>query len=368
LLTATALSPKEVKMANAKGLCIKVSLISIAFLINTLIVLYIAKQSMPLPYWLHELFAKAESSIRIEHPLQEAFSAISPQQPIASSVIHNNTTRKHLESNYSTCIDKKKPPKDKTLYTWIGVDGTRHISDKPRVLNDKTSLRVAGVIKPDKISINFLSQNLSYGVRKTATDKVYRAMKLFGEVTPEESIVPVVANVRSFKTKELYNQYSKKKTSLKTPTAGFYTSGNNESAVLIRDDESTANTVVHEIVHTINQHWYGQMARWLNEGMAEYSENLSQSHWQSYLLQNQPVSLSKLFASTRNSWDNDTQRHYATSSAFVAFMMAKEKQLMSRLLLKETENGCAELSVNDIQKLYGRPIAQLEREFLRWLK
>ena len=326
-----------------------------------------ARQSIALPHWLHELFANAES-IRIEHPLQDAFSAISPQQSIASPVIHNSKTREHLASNFSTCIDKKKPPKDKTLYTWIGVDGTRHISDKPRILNDKTSLRVAGVIKPDNISINFLSQNLSYAVRKASTDKVNRAMKMFGEITPEAAIVPVVASVRSFKTRALYNQYSKKKSSLKTPTAGFYTSGNNESVVLIRDDESTANTVAHEIVHTINQHWYGQIARWLNEGMAEYAENLSQSHWQSYLLRNQPVSLSELFTSTRNSWDNDTQRHYATSWAFVAFLMAKEKQFMSRLLLKESENGCAELSVNDIQKLYGRPIAQLEREFLRWLK
>ncbi|APE04441.1 MAG: hypothetical protein CL600_14160 [Alteromonas sp.] len=354
-------------MAKAKGLCLKVTLITIAFLINTLIVLYVARQSIALPYWLHELFARAES-IRIEHPIQDAFSVISPQQPIARPVIHYNKTRKHLASSYSTCIDKKKPPSDKTLYTWIDVDGTRHISDKPQVINSKTSLRVAGVIKPDKISINFLSQNLSYSVRKTSTEKVNRAMKMFGEITPEAAIVPVVANVRSFKTKDSYNNYSKKKSSLKTPTAGFYTSGNNESVVLIRDDESTANTVAHEIVHTINQHWYGQIARWLNEGMAEYAENLSQSHWRSYLLQNQPVSLNNLFASTRNSWDNDTQRYYATSWAFVSFMMAKEKQFMSRLLLKESENGCAALSSHDIQKLYGRPIAQLERDFLRWLK
>jgi hypothetical protein len=355
-------------MANTKGIGLKVSLISIAFLINTLLVLYIARQSVPLPQWLHELFVHAESSIRIEHPIKDAFLALSSQKPVATPSVHNNVGSNHLQVPYARCVNKKKPPTDKTLYTWIDADGTRHISDKPQIMNDKTSLRVAGVIKPDKISINFISQNLSYAVRKASTDKVNRAMKMFGAITPEAAIVPVVANVRSFETKALYNQYSKKKSSLKTPTTGFYTSGNNESVVLIRDDESTANTVAHEIVHTINQHWYGQMARWLNEGMAEYAENLSQSHWRTYLLRNQPVSLSELFVGTRKSWDNDTQRHYATSWAFVTFMMTREKQFMSRLLLKESENGCEALSSHDIQKLYGRQIAQLERDFLRWLK
>lgn len=57
-------------------------------------------------------------------------------------------------------------------------------------------------------------------------------------ITTTESMVPVVANIRSFSDKGEYEKYSKR-FNFSTPTStGFYSSGRNESAILIRDNKA----------------------------------------------------------------------------------------------------------------------------------
>ena len=184
-------------------------------------------------------------------------------------------------------------------------------------------------------------------------------------------MVPVVANIRSFSDKGAYEKYSKR-FNLSTPTStGFYSSGRNESAILIRDNKETLQTITHEVMHTINRYWYGQVAKWLNEGMAEYSEapgSLINSAWVNHFKSNQPLALTTLFEGTESSWRKEPHQFYASSWAFVAFLMSDNQDFMSRLLLLESENGCKELSMNDIQRLYGRNIAALNGDFRRWFR
>lgn len=357
-------------MKSAKGLCLKVFLLFAVVCINGLGVAYFAKDKIDLPSWLHDALSMSQQLVELfeieENPsgshLLEVESSASENKSIdiADFATHTN----HV------CMDKRAAPSAKTIYTWTDGKGIRHISDKPRDINGNTSVKVAGTIKPDAISINFLSQNLSYEIRANALKKVKQAMKVFAAVTPEESIVPVVAKVKSYDSKALYELNQKATAPNLSSSTGFYSASSNESSVLIRNDSQTVATITHELVHTINRHWYGQMVIWLNEGMAEYAEypeGLHKSDWYSYLKNVQPVPLNQLLNGSRNKWRQEPKRYYATSWAFVAFIMSENKPFMSRLLLVESKNGCLELSAKDVEKLYGKSIVVMQHDFQRWM-
>jgi hypothetical protein len=48
--------------------------------------------------------------------------------------------------------------------------------------------------------------------------------------------------------------------------------------------------------------------------------------------------------------------------------MSDNQDFMSRLLLLESEKCCEEISMSDIQRLYGRDIGALNGDFRRWLR
>ncbi len=373
-------------MVNRYGIGAKFFIVASVIVVNSMGVLYFARDSVNLPQFLHFAFELIEvklqgksnqesSAFKTLRSKSEVSIGQNSLEPEASSEVRytQSTSRigEHAAPNTHKCLDKIKPPERKIIYTWTDGKGVKHISDSPRKLNSNTSVQVAKIINPEAISLNFLSHNLPFDVQRAVRGKVQEALDAFAPVTPTESMVPVVANIRSFSDKGEYEKYSKR-FNLSTPTnTGFYSSGRNESAILIRDNKETLQTITHEVMHTINRYWYGQVAKWLNEGMAEYSEtpgSLTNSAWVNHFKSNQPLALTTLFEGTESSWRKDPHQFYASSWAFVAFLMSDNQDFMSRLLLLESENGCEEISMSDIQRLYGRDIGALNGDFRRWLR
>lgn len=77
-----------------------------------------------------------------------------------------------LEYVGKTCMDKLPKVKKKTIYSWVDGKGVRHLSDHPRRINSKTSIKIAGVIEPDAISINFLSHNVPWAIQQKVKQQV----------------------------------------------------------------------------------------------------------------------------------------------------------------------------------------------------
>ncbi|MFZ8201118.1 DUF4124 domain-containing protein [Alteromonas portus] len=373
-------------MVNRNGIGAKFFIVASVIVVNSVGVLYFARDSVNLPQFLNIAFefievklqgksnqeSSAVNALRSESEISIGQNSLKPK--VNSEVRYTQSTSRigeHEAPHRYKCLDKIKPPERKTIYTWTDGKGVKHISDSPRKLNSNTSVQVAKIINPEAISLNFLSHNLPFDVQRAVRGRVQEALDAFAPVTPIESMVPVVANIRSFSDKGAYEKYSKR-FNLSTPTStGFYSSGRNESAILIRGNKETLQTITHEVMHTINRYWYGQVAKWLNEGMAEYSESpgsLTNSAWVNHFKSNQPLALTTLFEGTESSWRQDPHQFYASSWAFVAFLMSDNQDFMSRLLLLESENGCEELSMSDIQRLYGRNIATLNSDFRRWFR
>ena len=373
-------------MVNRYGIGAKFFIVASVIVVNSMGVLYFARDSVNLPQFLHFAFELIEvklqgksnqesSAFKTLRSKSEVSIGQNSLEPEASSEVRytQSTSRigEHAAPNTHKCLDKIKPPERKIIYTWTDGKGVKHISDSPRKLNSNTSVQVAKIINPEAISLNFLSHNLPFDVQRAVRGKVQEALDAFAPVTPTESMVPVVANIRSFSGKGEYEKYSKRFNLSKSTSTGFYSSGRNESAILIRDNKETLRTITHEVMHTINRYWYGQVAKWLNEGMAEYSEtpvSLTNSAWVNHFKSNQPLALTTLFEGTESSWRKDPHQFYASSWAFVAFLMSDNQDFMSRLLLLESENGCEEISMSDIQRLYGRDIGALNGDFRRWLR
>lgn len=358
-------------MGSANRMCWKVLTIAVVVLTNSAVVLYFARDTLNLPSWLNVL-AEIPEIASIVPKSNESNIHFEPVKLSHSQPPTKRVSELDYPMHYTaTCMDKRKPAETKTLFTWTDGDGIRHISDKPRIIDGDTSVKVAGIIKPDAISINFLSHNLTYEIKKRVLAKVDIAIDTFAEVTPEEAIVPIIAKIKSFKDRSAYDAYRKTQAPTLKASTGFYSAASNESAVLIRSENQTIGTIVHEITHTINRHWYGQMVIWLNEGMAEYSEHpkdITKNSWFNYLSNNKPVSLAVLFRGDKEDWRMNSAQFYATSWAFVSFLMTENKEVMSRMLLVESENGCSEISRSDVEKLYGKNLAGIERDFLHWLR
>jgi hypothetical protein len=175
-----------------------------------------------------------------------------------------------------------------------------------------------------------------------------------------------------FTDKHTYERYRKSISNRLAGSKGFYQASTNKSVVFAASHKQARNTAVHEAIHSINRHWFGKMARWLNEGLAEYAEvenpqHLKTSAWRNYL-KNDSISLSAVFESSRDKWQNDASspQMYGMSWAFVSFLMEQNPTVLSKLLLQESENGCDVLSTEDIERIYGRSISLIQRDFDRW--
>ena len=166
-------------MGGPNGIGLKIIIIIAIITVNSLGVLYLARESILLPPWLQSLFSYFENETqRVLAPETLFIAQPEPMvEPLAaqkfdlhtSNTIEPRTTKKptfsHVERPVMRCLDKKKPPKTKALYTWVDGRGVKTISDKPRVLDEGTSVMVAHNIEPEAISINYLTQNLSNDVK-----------------------------------------------------------------------------------------------------------------------------------------------------------------------------------------------------------
>ena len=162
---------------GTKGLALKVAIIAVAIIVNSAVVVYFARDSFDLPNWLNQLSLTLNDDIAIKPPTNEVGNEFDQASQTMPPPEVPKRVFEHAHSYATRCIDKKKPPDTKRLYTWLDKNGIRHISDKPRVLDGSTVVEIAGTIEPETISLNFLTHNLSYDVQSALQNRVTHAMR-----------------------------------------------------------------------------------------------------------------------------------------------------------------------------------------------
>jgi hypothetical protein len=269
-----------------------------------------------------------------------------------------------------SCLDKIIGPKERPLYYWIDSSGTRNISDKPRVINNLTLSKVIGTIKPENISISFSGDIHKTQLASKIVERVQASRTFFASITPQHLIKPISMDMRIFLDKQEYLNYQQQRAPELAASIGFYNGRTNETVVLIENEQQGLNTAVHEAMHALNRHWFGSTARWLNEGIAEYAEannpdDITGSPWYHYIAANHDP-ISEILASNDLQWREQPHKMYGQSWAFIAFLVDEKIQVLTNLLLQESENGCDVLKLKDVERIYGADIATIQRDFNTW--
>jgi hypothetical protein len=369
--------------------------VTLVVIINTSLVYYASKNQIALPqpvvklidflsdYYNEELTEsfsstgnQAENKILIDlTPSQinnDSVPYSSLSEPTKDIAALNHSTHNELQLVDSTCNDVSALNGNTSIFKWVDDDGITHLSDRPRTIDSGSPVQIIGTIVPELLSIKYLNNKGSLELKNKINASVTNAKQFFEKIVPKSLIKPVEINFRLFSKESQYDYYRKKMAPKLIPSFGFYTSKNNESVVMMHTEKQGIETSIHEAMHSINRHWFGNMSRWINEGIAQYAEtdqsNLSRRSNREYRIkQEQLVPLNTLMQAGQVEWRNQATNMYATSYAFIAYLMEEKTPLLSRLLLAENVNGCNTLKLQDVERISGVRLPYLQNEFNVWV-
>lgn len=168
---------------------------------------------------------------------------------------------------------------------------------------------------------------------------------------------------------------------LKTNT-GFFSTRNNEAVVWRHPKEALMYGVIrHESTHVIMAGLYGYPPVWLNEGLAEYFEQMSvmsnskqvavNERWLKVLRSGQLIPLKYYLSLTPSQWRGESQElMYATAWSLIHFLMSSEqgKNLLAVMMQTLAANKCqAFASLDFIEARYPGGVAQLNDHWRTWI-
>lgn len=352
------------KPALVVGLC----------LINSAIVYHFARDKFYFPNW----FSLENNTITfesVENKVVEFFDLMKSEfhdsqgdelQEIPRDDEH---TFVDLPAVGSGCADKRKTPKAKRIYTWTDSEGIRHLSDTPRAFNSSLNVSFVAEIPPESISVNFSGLEGYFAIRPLIMARVTKSLELYKSVVPDFLIKPVIVNLKLFWSESEFLSYKERVAPQLNYAQGFYRSAVNESVVWVKSEEQGVRTSVHEVMHSINRHWIGNMSKWLNEGVAELAEMQSYqpTDLKRAIRPKELLPLKTLFETASENWiKTRAQAEYYTAFALVAYLYSQERDVLSRLLLADADNGCELLSVRDIERITGESTERLNQKLLSW--
>jgi len=291
-----------------------------------------------------------------------------------------------VNQTQSVCVDHSlgdlKVQSKNGLYYWTDDKGVKHISDKKPKEIEYQAFVLAGEQVLDYFSLNITGSDVPFEFKEKLTRSITALFKVYGQLLSKAELKKVQVNLKFIASATEFARYKAKHAPGLKNIAGFYNNGSNQAVIFFSNYEQAFSTALHETTHAINRAVLGTSPKWLNEGLAEYLENIevnldsvnikSSSDWERNGKLKYPIlQLNNLLATTANDWNIDkNQNLYASSWAFVYFLMddPKRKNDFARVIRHEQENLCNQLSVLQTFQDLGGSINSLQNEFNLWLK
>ncbi|WP_440876159.1 hypothetical protein [Thalassotalea sp. PLHSN55] len=333
---------------------------------------------------------------RATHWLESLFyTSQEPNQSPAHTeqvTTHQNLKKQysHVEVGYAkTCKDtslgKIKYKKVGQVYTWVDDKGIANFSSTPPKNDDFTLLNYAGekVFDYFTLNLNLNAENVPYDFHQKLTLKLNKLFEVYGQLVDSSSLKKVDIKLNIFTSKHAFNQIkAKHNMSDSDNTLGFYSHATNQAFLLLTNHATTMRTATHEAAHAINRAIIGYSPRWLNEGLAEYSEYIevkgqiskvypNQNWTNNGLLSEQVLPLEQLLTATNHDWNSKLKNKlYATSWAFIYFMMdnPQRKNMLAKVIQLEQQNLCDINDIWQVKTVLDLPRKELQRQFTRWAR
>ena len=307
-----------------------------------------------------------------------------PKPAINTTPIYSSTSKyKNLYScSNRTAIQLEK----KKLYKWKDADDQLHMSDRfPKTKNYK-DLTIQNLRSDSFFELNLDSRYSQLPAfasdrMKRDVDQIY---KILTKNVGVSQLNPIRLNLKLFDSKSQFNAYMKKVAPGLGTAGGFYISRLNEATVYTgNNDQRMYDVSRHEAVHAINNGAFGRMPTWLNEGLAEYFENLkfeksmlrivkpNQAHLELLSTKPHPPLIFYLNMNDEQWYqESDKDIHYAMGWSLVYFLMSsdKGKQFLKYMLDHLGHNYCKSIvSLDYINKNYIGGFKTFQREWGKWL-
>lgn len=324
----------------------------------------------------NELFSTATTSVTSSiKGLDESNSG--------ESCIAQSATWKANSSNGKFCKDwsqgEIKLKQIDGIYTWSDASGQQHFSNVKPTNIDATEHNFNGAAILDSFSLMMSGDDMPQKFTNTIQGKISLIFSLYSELIGKDNLRKTALNLKFISSRARFNRlYNKKDLSAGNNTIGFYRSRNNQSTILVSNIEQASHTAVHESIHALNRSVIGYTPRWLNEGLAEYGENIDvtlqlgviKPNFSRRSYRQKILPLKTLFNADAQQWSSSMRTDlYNTSSAFIYFMMddKQRKKRLGKLLKLESESLCNQLSQSETIQQLGRTLPALQQEFSRWL-
>lgn len=358
--------------------------ILVAFLLCFGLVNHVSKHKISLPLFVSEVVLWFESLF------DESVKTVTP--PLIDSELKPNVQQKqqylHIEAGKApVCRDvslgKVGYKKVGGIYTWTDTKGIQHFSDRAPEKGDYKLLNYAGEKVLDYFSLTLNTESLPYDFHQSLSLKLSKLFVLYGKLLDTSSLKKVDIDLQIVTDELVFRRIQKEHNmAVANQSDGFYSHRSNKAYLLYKSDHRAMQTAIHEATHAINRAVIGYSAKWVNEGLAEYSETISvmgqiaqvspSENWtQGNSINVTLLPLSVLFSAKNEMWSGKLrQRLYATSWAFIYYMMENKhrRNMLARLINTEQKNVCNVVTNDKVAELLGAPIKQLQKDFVNWSK
>ena len=326
-------------------------------------------------HWVESLFSDAPELNKTPVNTGQTITNLQPKKQFQHVEVGNAGACK------DTSLGEVKYKKVGDVYSWIDEKGIANFSSTPPNRGEFELLNYAGEKVFDYFSLDLNTASLPYDFNQRLTLKLNKLFKLYGQLLDSSSLKKVDINLRVYASEVAFNQIkAKHNMPIGDNTPGFYSHGSNQAHLLLTNQAATMRTATHEATHAINRGIIGYSPKWLNEGLAEYSEYIEVKGQVSSVYPNKSwtnnnriseklLPLHTLLSATNSDWDSPLRnRLYATSWAFIYFMMDNQqrKGMLAKAIKSEQHNLCNINSLQQVEQVMGIPVKGLQRQFDNW--
>ncbi len=360
----------------------KTLLTILAFIASFLLAHYLEEHGISLYAQLNNEINGVEPTF-IDAPEKIKTTVTTDKKPVTNKADSHHVEVGRMSACKDVSLGEVTYKKIGKVYTWTDEYGESHFSDNPPQQGDFESLSYAGEKVFDYFTLDLNTESLPYNFNQQLTVKLNKLFALYGKLLDVASLKKVDINLRVYASSTEFNQITKAHNIPSGNFArGFYSHTTNKAHLLFTNNEATMRTAAHEAIHAVNRAIIGYSPRWLNEGLAEYSEYLEVKGMSARISPNEDwtkngkmsqvlLPLSRIISATNKDW-RSTLRHrlYATSWAFIHFMMenSQRKQMLAKIIKNEQLNLCDIKTQQSIEKVINLPINKLQQQFTLWSK
>lgn len=355
----------------------------LAFLVSFLLANYFSDHGISLHaqlnkgiHWIESLFG--EDIVLDKSPANISEHTIAQEKP---KKLYPHVEVGKIKACKDTSLGEAKYKKVGEVFTWIDERGIANFSSTSPNKGEFKVINYAGEKVFDYFTLDLNTESLPYDFYQKLTLKLNKLFEVYGQLLDRPSLKKVDINLRVHASKLTFNKIkAKHNMPISDNTLGFYSHVSNQAHLLLINHESTMRTAIHEAAHAINRGIIGYSPKWLNEGLAEYSEYIEIKGQSNRVYPNQNwtrkgvvleplLPLDELLSANKSDWDSTIKnRLYATSWAFIYFMLDNQqrKDMLAKVIKYEQQNLCDVIGIKQVENIIGIPIEELQNQFSYW--